>query len=135
MFPVSREKEDALRSRMAALGVREEDLDEQFVRAGGHGGQNVDKTSTCVVLVHRPTGVRVRCARERSQGLNRFLARRALLEKLEALRQGIADAAARERARIRRQKRRRSKRAEEKRLAAKHATAEKKAARRPPTID
>jgi len=117
---------------MERLAVREEDLEERFIRSRGKGGQNVNKVSTCVVLRHRPSGIAVRCQRERSQALNRFFARRLLLEKLEARERGVADAAARERSRIRRQKRRRSRRAQEKVLAAKRAVSEKKAARRSP---
>ena len=83
-FPVSPEKEAQLARRMAALGVREADLEETFVRSGGHGGQNVNKTSTCVMLLHRPTGLQVKCQATRQQGLNRFLARRLLLDKIEA---------------------------------------------------
>jgi protein subunit release factor B len=132
MFPVSPQKANALRARMARLGVREADLDEQFVRSGGHGGQNVNKVATCVVLVHLPSGVRVRCQQERTQAMNRFFARRELCDKIEAREQGAADAAAAARARIRRQKRRRSKRADEKRLAAKRDRGETKAARRAP---
>src|SRR5437867_12333831 len=130
MFSVSPEKEAALLARMRALGVRPEDLDETFVRSGGHGGQNVNKVATCVVLRHLPSGLVVKCQRERSQALNRFFARRLLLDKLEARVRGVAEAAAQARARIRRQKRRRSRRAKEKMLAAKHAHGEKKAARR-----
>src|SRR5205807_9323064 len=98
---------------MAALGVREADLEETFVRSGGHGGQNVNKTATCVMLLHRPTGLQVKCQTTRQQGLNRFVARRLLLDKIEAARKARANA---ERARIekiRRQKRRRSKGAKE----------------------
>src|SRR5437660_326117 len=73
------EKDAALAQRMAALGVRETDLEESFVRSGGHGGQNVNKTSTCVMLLHRPTGVQVKCQSTRQQGFNRVLARRVLL--------------------------------------------------------
>jgi len=135
VFPVSAEKQHALAARMRALGVREEDLDEHFVRSGGKGGQNVNKVSTCVVLRHRPSGVIVKCQRERSQALNRFLARRELLDKLEARVRGVAEAAAAERARIRRQKRRRSRRAKEKLLAAKRALSAKKALRRAPEVE
>jgi protein subunit release factor B len=130
-FPVSPEKEAQLTQRMAALGVREADLEETFVRSGGHGGQNVNKTSTCVMLLHRPTGLQVKCQATRQQGLNRFIARRLLLDKVEALKRGYVDA---ERARIekiRRQKRRRSRRAKNRMLADKSHHADKKAARRP----
>lgn len=135
MFPVSSEKARALAARMAALGVHESDLEEQFVRSGGHGGQNVNKVATCVVLRHVPTGVAVRCQEERSQGLNRFLARRRLLDRLEARARGVVEEAARARARIRRQKRRRSRRAKEKMVADKRAHGEKKAARRAPSAE
>ncbi|HKI70526.1 MAG TPA: peptide chain release factor-like protein [Verrucomicrobiae bacterium] len=130
MFPVSPEKEAQLSKRMATLEVRESDLEESFVRSGGHGGQNVNKTSTCVMLLHRPTGVQVKCQATRQQGLNRFIARRLLLDKIEARRKGYVDA---ERARIekiRRQKRRRSRRAKARMLADKAHHADKKAARR-----
>jgi protein subunit release factor B len=66
---VSPAKEKSLAERMQALGVREEDIEEQFVRSSGAGGQKVNKTSSCVVLHHRPTGIRVKCQQERSQAL------------------------------------------------------------------
>ena len=115
---------------MASLGVSEADLDETFVRSGGHGGQNVNKTSTCVMLVHRPTGIQVKSQSTRQQGLNRFIARRVLLDKIEQFRTGRVVA---ERARIekiRRQKRRRSRRARERMLADKAHHSDKKAFRR-----
>jgi protein subunit release factor B len=135
LFAVSADKERALLARMHQLGVREADLEEQFVRARGRGGQNVNKVSTCVILRHAPSGIVVRCERERSQALNRFFARRDLLDRIEARERGAAAAAAAERTRIRRQKRRRSRRAKEKMLASKRAQSEKKALRRPPALE
>src|SRR5215468_10168560 len=131
-FPVTPDKETQLAQRMSALGVRETDLEETFVRSGGHGGQNVNKTATCVMLLHRPTGLQVKCQATRQQGLNRFLARRLLLDKIEELKTGRIAA---ERARIekiRRQKRRRSRRAKERMLADKSHHSAKKESRRPP---
>jgi protein subunit release factor B len=114
---------------MQALGVREQDIEEQFVRSSGAGGQKVNKTSTCVVLHHRSTGIRVKCQTERSQALNRFLARRILLDKIEAKLRGARTAEAREIARIRRQKRKRSRRTKLKLLADKRRQSEKKSLR------
>ena len=129
-LPVSPEREAQLAQRMAALGVREADLEETFVRSGGHGGQNVNKTSTCVMLLHRPTRLQVKCQATRHQGLNRLMARNILLDKIES--QRAAQRAA-ERARLeklRRQKRPRSRGAKERMLADKGHRSEKKASRR-----
>ena len=129
-FPVSAEKESQLAQRMAALGVSEAEIEESFVRSGGHGGQNVNKTSTCVMLLHRPTGLQVKCQETRQQGLNRFLARRLLLDKIEERKKGFVAAQRSDMERIRRQKRKRSRRANQRMLADKAHHAGKKAARR-----
>ena len=130
MFPVSSAKLQALTERFARLGIRDEDLDETFVRSSGKGGQNVNKVSTCVVLLHRPSGTLVKCQRERSQALNRFHARQLLADKIERAILGEQSTEAQRVAKLRRQKRRRSRRAKEKVLEAKHARAAIKEQRR-----
>jgi protein subunit release factor B len=133
-FTISTEKENLLQERMAQLGVTEADLRETFVRSSGPGGQKVNKTSSCVQLVHVPTGLSVKCQQERSQILNRFLARRLLLDRIERLQKGLVEAERMRQERIRRQKRKRSKRAKEKILQDKHHQAEKKVRRARPQI-
>lgn len=129
-FPVSSEKAKALETRLLKLGISEQDLEERFVRAGGPGGQNVNKVSTCVMLIHHPSGLTVRCQEERSQGLNRYLARVRLADKMEETLLGAASRRRQEIEKIRRQKRKRSKRAKEKVLEAKHHRAGLKASRK-----
>ena len=126
---ISQEKDAALRERMELLGVREEEFRETFIRSSGPGGQKVNKTSSCVFLVHLPTGLSVKCQQERSQTLNRFFARRLLLDRIERLRTGLVSAERMRVEKIRRQKRRRSRRAQEKTLEAKHIQSEKKSLR------
>ena len=108
-FAVSEEKNRWLKAKMELLGVAEQDLEEHFVHASGRGGQHVNKGSSCVYLKHHPTGLEVKCMESRSQSLNRFLARRYLLEKVEALAGGVTkkDLAAEK---LRRQKARRKRR-------------------------
>ena len=129
IFPVSDRKHHELKERMRRLGVRSEDIVESFIRASGPGGQKVNKTSTCVVLVHLPTGLTVKCQTKRSQALNRFLARRMLLDKIEQKMLGALSAEQQRVEKIRRQKRRRSRRAKAKMLAEKHHQAKKKVLR------
>jgi protein subunit release factor B len=131
-FSVSGPKEKALIAKMRSLGIREEDIEEKFIRASKKGGQKVNKTSSCVYLKHRPTGFEVKCQRERSQSLNRFLARRILADKIESYRLGKKSAERKRIEKIRRQKRKRSKRAKEKMLEYKHRRSEKKDLRKHP---
>ena len=114
---------------MERLGVLESDLRETFIRSSGPGGQKVNKTSSCVFLVHLPTGLSVKCQQERSQALNRFLARRILLDRIEKIKTGVVAAEKARIEKLRRQKQRRSRRAKEKMLLKKHLQAEKKSAR------
>jgi peptide chain release factor len=128
-----KETQNALEARMQRLGIREEDLVEKFVLGSGSGGQKINKTSSCVYLKHLPTGIEVKCQRERSREMNRFLARRELCEKLEE--RLFQEKSKRQQAieKIRRQKRRRSRKSKEKMLEAKRIHSGKKELRRPPS--
>lgn len=125
-FSVNRDKEKSLLKEMLRLGVKEEDIFERFVRSSGPGGQNVNKTSTCVYLKHIPTGIEIKCQEGRSQALNRYLARRLLLRKIEARLLGALSKEQQRIEKIRRQKRKRSKRAKMKLLQIKRERSEKK---------
>lgn len=129
-LPISDSKKKDLEARMLRLGIRKADLSEEFIRGSGPGGQKINKTSVVVQLIHLPSGIRIRCQAGRSQAMNRFLARRQLVEKLEekifrekSERQNLAE-------KIRRQKRRRSRRAKDKMLQEKKHHARKKEHRR-----
>ena len=88
------EKLAALKERMEALGIREQDLEESFVRGSGRGGQKVNKTNNCVYLRHTLTGIAVKCHADRSRELNRFLARRELCDALADAPPGPASSSA-----------------------------------------
>ena len=125
-FGVSYQKEQELKIRMQKLGIQERDIVEKFVRSGGKGGQNLNKTSTCVYLKHIPTGIEVKCQQERSQALNRFLARRILTTRIEQIVLGKKSIEQQRIEKIRRQKLKRSKRSKQKILQEKKHLSEKK---------
>lgn len=108
-FAVSEEKNRWLIRKMEELSITESDIQEQFIRSSGKGGQHVNKTSTCVYLKHLPTGIEIKCMQDRSQSVNRFLARRELVEAVERM-SGRPTAADAELQRIRKQKSKRKKR-------------------------
>ena len=126
---LNQRKEKTLHDRMERLGINESDIIERFIRSSGAGGQKVNKTSTCVYLKHIPSGIEVKCQKERSQALNRFLARRILADKIEQVQLGEKSKEEQRIAKIKRQKRKRSKRAKEKILRIKKIQSEKKKSR------
>lgn len=128
-FGVRPEKQEALRQKMERLGIRDDDILEKFIHGGGKGGQKINKTASAVYLKHLPTGLEVKCQASRSQLLNRFLARRILVDKIEEKVMGKRAEEEQRVEKVRRQKRKRSKRAKIKMLAAKREQSEKKQGR------
>ena len=133
--PLGSEKINALAQRMAALGVKEADLLEKFVRGSGSGGQKINKTSNCVFLKHLPTDVCVKCQMDRSREMNRFLARRELCDQLEAIREGRAVAKTQAIEKMRRTNRPRSRNSKNRSVADKRNLSQKKSMRRSPSGD
>jgi len=130
--PVTPEKLAALERRMEEMGIADADLLEKFTRGSGSGGQKINKTNNCVFLKHLPSGVCVKCQMDRSRELNRFLARRELCDRLEAMREGRAVAQTQAIEKMRRQKRRRSRRSKQRSIADKRLLSQKKSMRRSP---
>jgi len=127
---ITPEKQEKLRERMDALHLREEEIDEHFIRGSGKGGQKINKTSSCVQLIHRPSGIEVRCQKTRSQADNRYWARRELCDQMEEQILGEQSAKKQAEEKIRRQKRRRSRRAKARMLDEKNRQGQKKKLRR-----
>lgn len=113
-YGVTPKKEAELLRRMQANHLREEDLEERFIRSGGPGGQKVNRTATCVYIKHTPTGLEVKMQKARSQALNRFYARRRLCELMEERLLGAQSPEALKREKVRKQKARRSRRSRSK---------------------
>lgn len=111
---VSPEKIKALEERMHFLKIYEKDLLEKFVHSQGRGGQKLNKSSSCVWLKHVPSGIEVKCQKDRSQAMNRFFARRMLADKIEEMLNGKDSEQAIKREKLRRQKKKRKNRAKEK---------------------
>lgn len=132
---ISAQKWEQLRERMGNMGIEEHDLNERFVLGSGSGGQKINKTASCVHLLHRPSGLEVRCQRSRSQADNRYWARREICEKMDDRRLGRESARQQAMEKVRRQKRRRSRRAKNKMLDDKSRRAQTKVLRRPPSGD
>jgi len=107
--------EAPLRARFVSLGVVPGDIEERLVRGTGAGGQKINKTSSTAWLRHRPTGVEVRCQRERSQTVNRRLAWAELADRLEA-RQHQAEARVRDARELERRRRRQKSAAQKSRM-------------------
>jgi protein subunit release factor B len=127
-----KEKLDELSARMERLGIKEGDLVEKFILGSGSGGQKINKTSSCVYLKHIPSGIEIKCQRERSRELNRYYARRELCDRIEEKIERKKSERQQMIEKIRRQKRRRSRRSKEKMLAAKKQLSEKKTLRQSP---
>jgi protein subunit release factor B len=123
---ITREKWQQLHVRMFSLGIHEDDLIEKFILGSGSGGQKINKTSSCVWLKHEPTGITVKCQKERSRELNRYFARQRLCEKVDAQKNKAKSEHKQALSKIKRQKRKRSKRAKEKMLADKKHRAVRK---------
>lgn len=80
---ITEKKRLSLQIRMEELGIKESDLEEKFILGSGRGGQKLQKTQSCVYLKHLPTGLEVKCGKERSRDLNRYYARKILCDQFE----------------------------------------------------
>ena len=130
---ISAEKKAALQKRMAKLEIHEDDLLEKFIRGTGSGGQKINKTSSCVYLQHLPTKLEIKCQRDRSREMNRYLARVDICQQLENIQLGRRSERQQAREKIRRRKRRQGTRARARNVEKKRQHGRKKENRRRPT--
>ena len=132
---IGQDKRAAMKRRMAELGILEDDRIERFIRGTGHGGQKINKTSSCVYLHHRPSGIEIKCQTQRSREMNRFFVRRELCDRIEEIEQGRKSERRQRIEKIRRQKRRRSRRQRQREVGLKRQHGQKKEFRRKPRTD
>ena len=130
---ISENKWKELEAKMEELGIKEADITEKFILGSGRGGQNLQKTSSCVYLKHSPTGFEVKCQKSRSQEQNRFFARRELLDKIEHQILGEKSKRTQEIEKIRRQKQRKTRKQKAKMIADKKQRSGVKETRKPPS--
>ncbi|MBT8041986.1 MAG: peptide chain release factor-like protein [Kiritimatiellales bacterium] len=128
---ITPEKWEKLHERLVKLEIMEADMEERFIRGSGKGGQKINKTSSCVQLMHAPSGIEIRCQKTRSQADNRYWARQDLCERIEEKVLGEKSAKQQVIEKIRRQKRRRSRRAKARMLDGKTKQGKKKRLRGP----
>ena len=127
-FPI--ELSEVLLRKAESLNIVDSDIVEQFVRGSGKGGQKINKTSSCVLLRHVPTGIEVRCQKHREQSLNRLSAYKLLILKVEEQVLGKKSILQKKIFKLKKQKQRRSRRQKEKMLLGKHLRSELKGARK-----
>lgn len=118
---------------MARLGIQERDLHIKYILGSGSGGQKINKTHSTVYIKHLPTGLEVKCGKNRLRTLNKYHALSSLCEKLEKQLLGERTKKEQLAAKVRRQKKRRSRRTQEKILQEKRQISEKKKFRRSPS--
>ena len=127
-FPV--ELPEPFLEKATKLNIKPEDIRESFVRGSGSGGQKINKTSSCVELLHAPSGTLVRCQKHREQSKNRISAYKLLILKIESKLLGKRSEIAQKIFKIQKQKQKRSKRAKQKMLTLKKQHSEIKQTRK-----
>jgi protein subunit release factor B len=96
------------------LGIQPEDITENYIKGSGKGGQKINKTSSCVMLKHLPSGIMVKCQKHREQSKNRLSAYKLLILKIDDQVKGNKSDRAMAIFKLRKQKKRRSAKAKAK---------------------